>query len=61
MLFCSDGNPLTLKEIYTTWVYSETVFYSKQLMDRKRAMNEQLSKIDEPLALMITMLYQRLH
>jgi len=49
-----------LKEIYTTWTFSETRFYFDMLMDQKIKDMDQLRQIEDPMAMMLMMLFQRL-
>lgn len=58
--FCCDGSAKELKTIYETWTYYETVLYGQMLLDRRRMLNDQISEVDSPLAMMLLMLHQRL-
>jgi hypothetical protein len=59
VLFCSDHDALKWKEIWS-WRYSEVLEFSLQLIKRKEERREQIDSIEDPMTLMMTLLFQRL-
>jgi hypothetical protein len=60
VLFCSEYDALKWKEIWTSWTYSQAIEFALHLVKRKGRQRDQLDGIEDPLALMMTMLMQRL-
>lgn len=60
VLFCSENDALKWREIWT-WRYSEAVEFALHLAKHKEEQREQLSSTEEPMAVMMTLLMQRLH
>jgi hypothetical protein len=60
VMLCADGNALVLKEVYTTWTYSETVFFAIKISRYKRDLSSELDGIKDPFTMMIMLLHQRL-
>jgi hypothetical protein len=60
VLFCSEHDALKWKEIWTNWRYSEAVEFGIRLAQYKTQQREQLEGIEDPMAMMLTLLMQKL-
>jgi hypothetical protein len=60
VLFCAEYDASKWKEIYTTWLYSETVLFAIHFVEHKRKQNEEFEGIEDPLTMMMVLLMQRL-
>jgi hypothetical protein len=59
ILFCSDHDARNWKEIWWDWTYSETLEFYFQLRKRRRELMEELSAIEDPIQLILTLLINK--